>query len=104
MGIKVNKYQTELTDDLLMSLSDEVRGDLLDYINNIEFIQRLISPDREYAKDRPRRDNGRIVVDLCKPHILENMDYFRQVAIHFEKHGCYTKLAPNPNPQSEFYQ
>ena len=104
MGIKTNKYQTELTDELINSLSDEVRTDLLDYINNIEFIQRLISPDREYAKDRPRDKSGKIIVDLCNPHILEDMDYFRQTAIHFEKHGCYTKLMPNPNPQSEFGQ
>jgi len=104
MGIKTNKYQTELTDGLISSLSDEVRTDLLDYINNIEFIQRLISPNREFAKDRPRDKSGRVVVDLANPHILEDMDYFRQTAIHFEKHGCYTKLMPNPNPQSEFGQ
>lgn len=104
MGIPVNKFQTELTDELINSLSDEVRTDLLDYINNIEFIQRLISPNREYAKDRPKDKHGIIVVDLVNPHILEGMDFFRQTAIHFEKYGCYTKLMPNPNPQSEFGQ
>ena len=104
MGIPVNKFQTELTDELINSLSDEVRTDLLDYINNVEFIQRLISPNREYAKDRPRDKSGKIIVDLCNPHILESMDYFRQTAIHFEKYGCYTKLMPNPNPQSEYGQ
>ena len=102
--IEVNRYQTKLTDELLLSLNDEVRTDLLDYINNIEFIQRLISPNRQYAKDRPRDSSGRIIVDLANPHILEDTDYFRQTAIHFEKYGCYTKLAPNPNPQSEFGQ
>ena len=104
MGIKTNKYQTELTDELINSLSDEVRTDLLDYINNIEFIQRLISPSREFAKDRPRDKSGRIIVDLANPHLLEGMDFFRETAIHFEKHSCYTKLMPNPNPQSEFGQ
>jgi hypothetical protein len=104
MGIKTNKYQTDLSDSLLDSLNEEVRGDLLDYINNIEFIQRLISPDRQFAKDRPRDSSGKIIVDLCNPHILESTNYFRQTAIHFEKYGCYTKLMPNPNPQSEFGQ
>ena len=104
MGIKVNKYQTQLTDELIQSLNEEVRSDLLDYINNIEFIQRLISPDRRYASDMSRNSSGKIIVDLCNPHILEDMDYFRQTAIHFEKYECYTKLIPNPNPQSDFNQ
>ena len=30
------------------------------------------------------------------------MDYFRPSAIHFQKYGCYTKLRPNPNPNSEY--
>ena len=30
------------------------------------------------------------------------MDYFRPSAIHFEKHGCYTFLKPNSNPNSEY--
>jgi len=39
---------------------------------------------------------------LENPHILEDMDYFRPSAIHFEKYGCYTKLRPNGNPKSEY--
>lgn len=98
----LNQFQTPLTEELLNSLPEEVRDELLDVINNVEFIQNLISPNRERAKDRPRDEKGRIIVDLCKPHILENMDYFREAAIHFEKHGCYTFLKPNGNPNSEY--
>lgn len=98
----LNQFQTPLTEELLNSLPEEVRDELLDVINNVEFIQNLISPNRERAKDRPRDERGRIIVDLCKPHILENMDYFREAAIHFEKHGCYTFLKPNGNPNSEY--
>lgn len=98
----LNQFQTPLTEELLNSLPEEVRDELLDIINNVEFIQNLISPNRERAKDRPRDERGRIIVDLCKPHILENMDYFREAAIHFEKHGCYTFLKPNGNPNSEY--
>ena len=100
--IPVNKYQTPITEELLQSLPLEVQDQLFDYINNVPFIQNLISPNREYAKDRPRDDKGRIIVDLSNPHILENMDYFRPSAIHFQKYGCYTFLRPNPNPNSEF--
>lgn len=100
--IKMNKYQTELTEELVNSLPQEVQDQLFDIINNVEFVKRLISPTREYAKDRPRDDKGRIIVDLVNPHILENMDYFRPSAIHYEKYGTFTDLRPNANPNSEY--
>lgn len=99
-----NKYQTQLTDELLNELHPEVREKLFECINTVPFIANLISKDRPYAKDLPRDDSGKIIIDLCNPHILENMDYFREMAIHFEEHGCYTKLRPNTNPNSEFGQ
>lgn len=100
--MEFNKYQTPLTDELLESLPEEVRNQLLDIINNVEFVRRLVSPDRQYAKDRPRDGKGRIIVDLANPHIVENIDYFRPTAIHYQKYGCFTNLRPNANPNSEF--
>ena len=100
--MEFNKYQTPLTDELLEALPQEVRDQLLDIINNVEFVRRLISPDRQYAKDRPRDDKGRIIIDLANPHIVENIDYFRPTAIHYQKHGCFTNLRPNANPNSEY--
>lgn len=100
--IPMNKYQTELTEELVNSLPQEVQDQLFDIINNVEFVKRLISPTREYAKDRPRDDRGRIIVDLANPHILEDMDYFRPSAIHYEKYGTFTNLKPNANPNSEY--
>lgn len=100
--IEMNEYQTELTEELVNSLPQEVQDQLFDIINNVEFVRRLISPAREYAKDRPRDDRGRIIVDLANPHILEDMDYFRPSAIHYEKYGTFTNLRPNANPNSEY--
>lgn len=100
--IEVNKYQTPLTEELLSSLPDEVKEELLETIRSIPFIRDLISPSREYAKDRPRDEKGRIIVDISHPHILEDMDYFRQPALHFMEHKCYTFLRPNSNPNSEY--
>lgn len=100
--IEMNEYQTELTEELVNSLPQEVQDQLFDIINNVEFVKRLISPTREHAKDRPRDDRGRIIVDLANPHILENMDYFRPSAIHYEKYGNFTNLRPNANPNSEY--
>lgn len=102
MKYKFNEYQTELTEELVNSLPQEVQDQLFDIINNVEFVKRLISPTREHAKDRPRDDKGRIIVDLANPHILENMDYFRPSAIHYEKYGTFTNLRPNANPNSEY--
>ena len=100
--IPMNEYQTELTEELVNSLPQEVQDQLFDIINNVEFVKRLISPTREHAKDRPRDDRGRIIVDLANPHILEDMDYFRPSAIHYEKYGTFTNLRPNANPNSEY--
>ena len=102
MDIKMNKYQTPLTEELLSSLPDEIVEQLYDYINNIPFIRNLISPDRKYARDLPRDNKGRIIVDLTNPHIIEDADYFRPAALHYLKNGCYTFLKPNSNPNSEF--
>ena len=102
MKYEFNKYQTELTEELINSLPQEVQDQLFDIINNVEFVKRLISPTREHAKDRPRDDRGRIIVDLANPHILEDMDYFRPSAIHYEKYGTFTNLRPNANPNSEY--
>ena len=104
---KFNRHQTVLNEELKDSLPKEVWLELLDYISSVEYIKRLIAPEhiRGYAKDRPKSENyhdGRIEVDLSNPHILEDMDYFREKALYFEKHGKYTHLTPNPNPKSEY--
>lgn len=104
---KFNRHQTVLNEELKDSLPKEVWLELLDYISSVEYIKRLIAPEnvRGYAKDRPKSENyhdGRIEVDLSNPHILEDMDYFREKALYFEKHGRYTHLTPNPNPKSEY--
>jgi hypothetical protein len=82
----------------------DIQMELLDYLENVEMLQWLVKPaeERGYARDRPRDDKGRIIVDIIRPHILEDMDYFRQAGLHFQKHGKYTNLYPNPHPKSEY--
>lgn len=100
--INMNKYQTELTKELMNTLPQEVQEQLLETLTTVEFVKRLISPNRPYARDLPRDEKGRIIVDITNPHIIEDADYFRQPALHFLKYGCYTFLKPNSNPNSEF--
>ena len=102
MEIKTNKYQTQITEELLKQYPDEVVEQLFDFINGVDFIKWLISPDRPYARDCPHDEEGKVIVDLAHPHIVENMDYFRQPALHYMKYGCYTFLKPNSNPHSEY--
>lgn len=100
--IPTNEYQTPITKEYLDSLQEEVSEQLLEFVTNVPYIRNLISPNRRRAKDMPKDDKGRVIVDFENPHILEDMDYFRPAAKHFEEHGCYTFLRPNPNPNSEF--
>lgn len=101
-NIQVNKYQTEITEELLSQYPKEVQKDFWDFVMSVPFIKNLISPNRQHAKDRPRDSQGRIIVDLANPHILENMDYFRPAALKYMKDGRYTDLKPNRNPNSPY--
>lgn len=100
--IQVNSTQTEITDELLSQYNEEIIEQFFDFINNIPYIKAFIKPDRKKAKDLPKDGSGKIIVDITNPHILENMDYFRPTALHFQKTGKVTNLRPNANPNSEF--
>jgi hypothetical protein len=103
---KFNEYQTPLTKELKKELPKEVWNDITEYISSVKFIQNLISPKRSTIKDLPLEteyyNDGRKEIDITNPHKLENLDYFRQAAIHYEKNGKYTNLIPNGNPKSEY--
>lgn len=121
--IKTNSYQTPITEQLKNSLEKEVWEDLLESISTIQFIDNLIKPENErgFAKDLKTMqyvagvdkygnkvyknyEDGRKEINITKPHMLEDMDYFRQAAITFDKTGKYTNLPINSNPKSEYAQ
>jgi len=116
MELKMNDLQTPLTEDIKKELPKEVWDDILEYVSSVKMIQNLISPERGYITDRPvmtyinddgeevEYEDGRREIDITNPHRLENMDYFRERAIFYEKNGRYTNLIPNGNPQSEYAQ
>lgn len=99
--IETNSYQTPITDELLAKFPDQVVEQFMDYIDTVPLLKWMIG-DRPRAKDLPRDEDGRIIVDITHPHILEDMDYFRPAIKFFEENGCYTFLRPNANPNSEF--
>ena len=79
--METNAVNTQLTPEFLESLSKEERTDLLEYLTNYPFIRWMIDPNRPYAKDLERDSDGKIIVNVVKPHILENMNYFRKPAL-----------------------
>lgn len=118
---KTNNTQTAITENFMTEIGNEMYELLLDYISTVPFIQNLISKDRPYVNDLERWDfpdldktnkdktlirkldpNGRIRVEFDNPHILEDVDYFRQSAITFERTGEYTSLMPSANPYSDY--
>lgn len=102
MEFDFNKYQSRITDEILEKYPQEIQEQFLQIINGIPFVKSLIAKDRPRACELETDDKGRIIVDVTKPHILEDMDYFRPAALHYKKYGCYTNLAPNSNPNSEY--
>ena len=100
--VKLNEYQTPIQDLNLHLYPQEVQDEFMEYITSIPFIRNLTSPDRPHCKDLPRDSSGRAIIDITNPPILDDMDYFRPIARHWEKDGTLTHLRPNPNPNSEF--
>ena len=97
-----NEYQTPIEDLDLGNCPKEIQEQFYECVTNVPLITTLISKDRPRAKDLPRDSQGRIIVDVTHPHILENMDYFIPTRKTFMETGRYTNLRPNPNPNSEY--
>lgn len=100
--IETNKYQTPITQELLDKYPQEVQEQFLDFVNNVPYIKNLISPNRPYTRDLPKDKNGRAIIDLTKPPLHEDMDYFKPTALNYQKYGKVCNLRPNPNPNSEY--
>lgn len=100
--VQTNEYQTPITRELLSKYPDEVVEQFMDFISTVPFIQNLISPSRPKIEELPRDKYNRAIIDITNPPIYKDADYFRQSALYFLKEGVYTKLIPNPNPNSEY--
>ena len=100
--LETNEYQTDITQELKNSLDPEVYSNLIEFIHSVKFIERLIAPDRDRIKNLKRRKDGRRVIDVTNPHILENMEFFIEDRLHFEKYGYYTASKFSRNPNSDY--
>lgn len=102
--IPTNRHQTPITRQLLDDMNNYVREEFLNMIQNVDFVKWMIDPNRPYAKDLQRDEKGRVIVDICKPHLLSNMDFFTQTIDFFKENEAYTLLRPNANKASQFYR
>lgn len=102
-NIRFNKCQTPLEDLHLEEYPKEVQEQWWDTINNVPFIKWMVSEDRPLVSELSRDKEGRAVIDITHPPILEGSDYFRPSALAYKKNkGRYTTLRPNANPNSDF--
>lgn len=91
--MEYNDRQTPFDKLLLENAPEEIRIQYDDFTNNVPFINWMLG-ERPRAKDLPRDEYGRIIVNVTKPHILEDMDYFRPTAIHYQKTGKLCDFKP----------
>nr|DAJ98341.1 MAG TPA: Terminase large subunit [Crassvirales sp.] len=102
-NVKFNKCQTPLEDLHLENYPAEVQEQFWDFLNNVPFIRWMVSPDRPLVSELPRDNEGRAIIDITHPPILEDSDYFRPSALAFKRNkGRYTTLRPNANPNSDY--
>lgn len=102
-NVKFNKCQTPLEDLHLEKYPVEVQEQFWDFLNNVPFIRWMVSPDRPLVSELPRDNEGRAIIDITHPPILEGSDYFRPSALAFKANkGRYTTLRPNANPNSDY--
>ncbi len=100
--MKFNEYQSDF--EYLKDTQPKLYSMIWDAINSIPFMRFIMSDAsvRGYARDRERDEDGKIIVDVTKPHILEDMDFFRERALYFMEHGRYTHIHPSKNPFSDY--
>ena len=102
-NVKFNKCQTPLEDLHLEKYPAEVQEQFWDFLNNVPFIRWMVSPDRPLVSELPRDEEGRAIIDITHPPILEDSDYFRPSALAYKTNkGRYVLLRPNANPNSDF--
>ncbi len=101
--MKFNKYQSDI--EHLIEENPKTYKLIMEAIQTVPFMRFVMSDSsvRGFAKDRPvDKETGRIEVDVMKPHILEDMDYFRERALFYEANGRYTNIYPSRNPFSDY--
>lgn len=86
----------------IFELGTEGYSDLLDFTTNIPLVSWMINPNRTKVSDLPKDKEGKAIIDITRPHILENMSYFTVAADTFKKEGKYCPYYPSKSPNSPY--
>lgn len=112
-----NEYQSEFSKSVIESHFKSIIADNEPYgkedidwvhtqiandLHSIKYLQNLTNPNRRYASDMPKDEDGKLIVDFANPHILENMDYFRPLVKTFNETGKYTTIPKSKHPMSKY--
>jgi hypothetical protein len=100
---EVNEFNTPLDDRYYIGLARDIIEDIHASLDEITFVRRLLSPNIRHVSQLDKDADGKIVIDVTDPHILEGMSFFTVAADHYRKHGCYTLMTPNKHPKSTYY-
>lgn len=83
-------------------LSPFVLSNINEAISSCVFISRLVSDKIKRVSELEKDSKGKVIVDIEHPHILEDMDYFRQAALRFNKTGKYCDYERSTRKDSDY--
>lgn len=83
--MEFNRCQSSLEELRVDLQPKEVQEQFYDYLNNVPFIRWLVSKDRPLVSELPRDEEGKAIIDVTKPPILENTDFFRSSDITYQE-------------------
>lgn len=93
-----NSAKRKWNEEDIKWVKDSIQYDM----DSIIFLQNLSSPNRKTLAEAPKDEEGNVIVDISNPHILENMDWFKQAALNHEKYKRYTNKRKDPHPLSSY--
>lgn len=96
---KLNSLQTPL-EKYRESLPKEAFDNILQAMYDYQYIQNFVRIDRPVIENVAKDAEGKIIVDLTRPHVLSNMDFFRKPALKFKQTHKYTEAIPSSNKKS----
>ena len=71
-----NTYNSSEESLKLSEAKSEIQDTFYDFLDNVPIIKYMISPNRPRAKDLPRDEEGKIIVDITKIPIGMSIEEF----------------------------
>jgi len=100
---ETNEFQTAITKEFKASMDEEAYMELMEFIETVPFVNELVSPNRRRVVDLEWNEaHTRKIIEIDKPHIIEDMEYFIQPRLSFEKNNYYYAAEEDSDPRSPY--